>query len=220
MEAKTIPHYQNDLQGLRTQLKAMLPQDALAVFDKDAQAMDTQYKSILKLGEGDMAPDFSLSNATGDMVRLNDLLKKGPVVLTFYRGTWCPYCNLQLAQLQGILPQIKGIGASLVAVSPQTPDNSLDIKEKNNLEFEVLSDVGNIVARQFTTVFKYGETPLNTMKELGYDFDSFYGDDSREIPIPALFIINQDSKVIYAKSEGGDYRNRVEPAEILIALGA
>ena len=148
------------------------------------------------------------------------LLKENKVVLTFYRGTWCPYCNLQLAQYQGILKEMEALGAVLIAVSPQTPDESLNLTEKNELQFEVLSDVGNMVARKFTTVFQYGGQPLQTMTDLGFDFDAHYGDDSRELPVPATFIIEQDGTISFAKSEGGDYRNRVEAQEILDALTA
>ena len=121
-------------------------------------------------------------------------------------------------QYQQILPEIHAANANLVAISPQTPDSSLDIKEKNELQFEVLSDNGNIIARQFTTVFKNGEAPLATMRELGFDFDSFYADDSKELPVPATFIIEQDGSISFAQSEGGDYRNRVEASTIINSL--
>ena len=218
METRTIPSYKEGLKELREQLKEMLPSDALATFDNDAEQLENRHTSILKLDKGDKAPDFSLVNAVGETVRLSDLLQKGKVVLTFYRGAWCPYCNLQLKQYQQILDEIKKCSASLVAVSPQTPDSSLSIKETNELEFEVLSDNGNIVARQFTKVFKNGDAPIKAMTDLGYDYDSFYGDDSREIPVPAVFIINEEGIISFAKAEGGDYRNRVEPSEILQVL--
>lgn len=218
MEARTIPSYKEGLKELREQLKEMLPSDALATFDNDAEQLKNNHSSILKLNIGDKAPNFSLINAVGETVKLSNLLQKGKVVLTFYRGAWCPYCNLQLNQYQQILKNIKEMGASLIAVSPQTPDSSLSIKEKNELEFEVLSDNGNIVARKFTAVFKNGDTPIKAMADLGYDYDSFYGDDSREIPVPAVFIIDEESIIIFAKAEGGDYRNRVEPEKIIEAL--
>jgi len=218
MEKRTIPSYKEGLKGLRGQLKEMLPSNALATFDNDAEQLGNAHTAILKLNKGDKAPDFSLVNAVGETVRLNDLLQKGKVVLAFYRGTWCPYCNLQLNQYQQILNEIKEKGAFLIAISPQTPDSSLSIKETNELEFEVLSDNGNIVARKFTIIFKNGDSPIQAMTNLGYDYDGFYGDDSREIPVPAVFIIDQDGKITFAKAEGGDYRNRVEANEILNAL--
>jgi peroxiredoxin len=213
-----IPSYQTGLKELRDNLSNMLPAEALQVFDTDAEALQENYTSILKLQKGDKAPDFTLTNAVGETVNLHEILKNERVVLTFYRGTWCPYCNLMLAQYQSILPEIKEAGATLIAISPQTPDESLNIKEKNELQFEVLSDNGNMIARQFTTIFKNGDKPLKTMTELGFDYDSFYADDSRELPIPATFIIERDGTISFAKSEGGDYRNRVESSEIINAL--
>ncbi|MEM6722427.1 MAG: peroxiredoxin-like family protein [Bacteroidota bacterium] len=215
-----IPSYQEGLQTLRNQLSEMMPAEVLEVFDTDAAALQQNHVSPLQVQVGDQAPDFILSNATNASVRLADLLKTQRVVLTFYRGTWCPYCNLALAQYQSILDDIHAAGATLVAISPQTPDESLNIQEKNALQFEVLSDAGNLVARKFTTVFKNAEQPTETMKALGIDFDRFYSDDSKELPVPATFIIEQDGTISFAQSEGGDYRNRVEAATILNALNA
>lgn len=212
------PSYEEGLKELQNNLGKMLPEEALAVFDTDANALREKHQSILKLKVGDKAPNFSLSNAIGETITLNALLEKGKVVLTFYRGSWCPYCNLQLNQYQQVLEDIQSLGANLVAISPQTPDESLNIKEKNDLQFEVLSDNGNIVARQFTTVFKNGETPIETMKALGIDFDSHYADDSQELPVPAVFIINNVGQITFAKAIDGDYRNRVEVSDIINAL--
>lgn len=212
------PSYEEGLKELQNNLGKMLPEEALAVFDTDANALREKHQSILKLKVGDKALNFSLSNAIGETITLNALLEKGKVVLTFYRGSWCPYCNLQLNQYQQVLEDIQSLGANLVAISPQTPDESLNIKEKNDLQFEVLSDNGNIVARQFTTVFKNGETPIETMKALGIDFDSHYADDSQELPVPAVFIINNVGQITFAKAIDGDYRNRVEVSDIINAL--
>lgn len=212
------PSYQEGLKELRGNLSNMLPAEALQVFDTDAASLQEKHTSILKLNQGDKAPDFTLSNAVNESVNLHDVLKSKRVVLTFYRGTWCPYCNLMLAQYQAVLAEMQELGATLIAISPQTPDESLNIKEKNELQFEVLSDNGNMVARQYTTVFKNAEEPLDTMTALGFDFDSFYADDSRELPVPATFIIEQDGTIAFAKSEGGDYRNRVEANDILQSL--
>ncbi|WP_299215407.1 peroxiredoxin-like family protein [uncultured Dokdonia sp.] len=210
--------YQDGLKELRKNLGTMLPEDALAVFDSDAESLQANHPSILKLQIGDKAPDFSLSNAIGKTIRLSDLLKKGKVILTFYRGSWCPYCNLQLAHYQSALSEIHSLGAQLIAISPQTPDESLNIKEKNELSFEVLSDNGNIVAQKYTTVFKNADAAVNTMTALGFDFDAHYSDDARELPIPAIFIIEKDGRVAFAKAEGGDYRNRVDVSEIINVL--
>lgn len=217
MNTKT-ESYQDNLKELRVNLGKMLPENALKVFDSDAENLQLKHKSILKLEIGDKAPNFSLSSATDKTVNLSDLLEKGKVVLTFYRGSWCPYCNLQLAHYQSALTEIHSLGANLVAISPQIPDESLSIKEKNELDFEVLSDNGNIVAQKYTTIFKNDDAPVNTMTELEFDFDAHYSDDSRELPIPAIFIIEKDTTISFAKSTGGDYRNRVEVSEIINSL--
>lgn len=212
------PSYKEGLHELRNHLSRVLPPAALQAFDKDADSLGRNLSSVLKLYSGDKAPDFCLSNAKGEMVKLSDLLKKEKVVLTFYRGTWCPYCNLQLSQYQQVLPEIHSLGARLVAISPQTPDESLNFQEKNELQFEVLSDNGNMVARKYTTVFKNGAAPIKAMSDLGYDFKAFYSDDSAEIPVPAVFIIEQNGTISFAKATGGDYRNRVEAQEIIDSL--
>ena len=210
--------YQNSLKELRTNLSTVVPKDALQIFDNDAEKLQLNHPSVLKLQVGDKAPDFSLSNAINNTVKLSDLLKKGKVVLSFYRGSWCPYCNLQLIHYQNSLTEIQKLGAQLVAISPQTPDESLSIKEKNNLNFEVLSDNGNIITRKYTTVFKSADAPIDTLAALGFDFDSHYSDDSRELPIPAIFIIEKEGTISFAESLGGDYRNRVDASVIINAL--
>jgi peroxiredoxin len=218
MITKTIPSYQQGLQELRSRLSQMLPEEALDLFDKDAQNLQRTHTDILKVTAGSPAPDFSLSNATGEVISLKQLLDNGPVVLVFYRGAWCPYCNLQLQQYQKAIAENQSINAQLVAISPQTPDSSLSIKEKNALTFEVLSDLGNVVARKYTTVFKNSDAPLAKMEALGIDFTSFYGDDSKELPVPVVFIINKEGMVVFADTSGGDYRNRTEASEIINEL--
>ena len=214
----SIPSYQDELTGLVQQLKQILPGDKLATFNSDAEQLGEQYMSPLRLKAGDRAADFTLPNAAGNAINLKDLLEEGAVVLTFYRGSWCPYCNLQLKQYQQILPQITEAGAQLVAVSPMTPDHSLTMKEVNALQYEVLSDTGNKVARLFTAIIDNPSTSIEAMNDLGYDFHSFYSDKSGELPIPATFVIARNGNIIFAASNGGDYRQRVETQEILAAL--
>ena len=218
MSVEKLPSYTEGLQELRSNLAGMLPQESLQVFDNDAEQLKDAFVNILKIKTGDKAPDFTLSNAVGENINLYDRLKSNRVVLVFYRGTWCPYCNLALSHYQSILKEIKSRGAELIAISPQTPDESLSFKEKNNFDFEVLSDNGNLVAQLYTTVFKNGEAPLQEMSKLGFDFDSFYGNDSKEIPVPTAFIIEQDGIISLAKTEGGDYRDRLEASVLISSL--
>jgi peroxiredoxin len=214
----TLPNYKEAVAKLIKDLGSMLPADKFAIFNNDARRLAANYPSPLKLQRGDKAPSFSLPNASGKVIVLEDQLRQGAVVLTFYRGVWCPYCNLQLKQYQDMLPQIREAGATLIAVSPMNPDNSLSMQETNALQFEVLSDAGNQTARQYTSVFRNSEASLQAMKDLGFDFFSFYDDDSAELPVPATFVIGRDRTITFAGSSGGDYRERVEPQAILEAL--
>jgi peroxiredoxin len=213
-----IPVYEQEKIQLQANLAAMISKESLNVFNEDADQLALDYVSPLKLSVGDQAPLFQLPNAVNKIIALQDLLQGGPVVITFYRGNWCPYCNLVLNAYQRILPDIKALGANFIAISSQNPDSSLDMQAKHSLEFEVLSDSGNQVAKLFTTIIQNAVDAVDEAQKPGVDFYSFYDDKSRDIPVPAVFIIDKDGKVVFAKSEGGDYRLRVEPSEILNAL--
>lgn len=169
------------------------------------------------LKKGGVAPDFTLPNATGKSISSTDLLKDGPLVLSFYRGGWCPYCNLEFNALQKALPEIETLGAKLIAISPETPDNALTTAEKHNLRFEVLSDVGNKLARDFGLVFALAEELRPIYKSFGIDISAYNGDELYELPIPATYIINSDRTIRYS-FVNADYTQRAEPSEILEAL--
>ena len=165
---------------------------------------------------GDQAPDFSLSNATGQSIRLSEYLAKGPVVLTWYRGGWCPYCNITLRQLQLELPNFQAKGANLIALTPELPDKSLSTQEKHALEFEVLSDVGNEVARAYGIVFKLTEE-VGEMYQNAFDLHAYNGDESKELPLAATYVIDVEGNIQYAFLDA-EYRNRAEPSDILKIL--
>ncbi len=161
---------------------------------------------------GDTAPNFTLTNAVGDEVTLSEYLKEGRVVLTWYRGGWCPYCNLTLHALQEELPNFKANGANLIALTPELPNESISTTEKNELEFEVLSDVGNVVAREYGIVFKLTDEVAG-MYNQSFALNTHNGDESNELPLAATYIIEQDGTISYAFLDA-DYRNRAEPAEL------
>jgi peroxiredoxin len=169
------------------------------------------------LNRGDQATDFSLPNATGKHTSLTELLEDGPVVLSFYRGGWCPFCNLEFKALHDILPQIKGHGAQLVGVSPETPDNTMATAERHQLQFEVLSDVGNQVARDYGILMNVHPELRSYYLEWGFNLPELNGDDSFELPIPATYIIDADG-VIHTAYINKDYTQRMEPEAILQAL--
>jgi len=169
------------------------------------------------VGEGNTAPDFNLPNVHGKPVALSALLARGPVVLTFYRGGWCPYCNLQLRAYQRILPQIRDLGAQLVAVSPEPPDESLSTAERNELEFEVLSDVSADAARAYGLLFDFSDRLKQAYIGMGRDLSAVNADGQWHLPIPATYVIDRDGRIELAYVDP-EYRNRLEPADVISAL--
>lgn len=135
------------------------------------------------LREGDKAPDFTLKDQTGKEVRLYDALKNGPVVLTWYRGGWCPYCNLAMKGLSDKVNEINELGATLLALTPEIPDKSMTTIEKNELKFSVLSDLDNQVARKYDIVFKLEEKTAKRYEE-GFGLSQYNGNTNAELPIP------------------------------------
>lgn len=165
---------------------------------------------------GDVAPDFALPGAGGDTVQLSKLLKKGPVVLAWYRGGWCPYCSLELAALREANPRFEELGATLVAISPQLPDSSLSTKEENELPFIVLSDVGNTTGREYGIVYRQADE-VNKYFEGRIDLEAYNGDASFELPLPVTYVVDTDGVIRYS-FVNADYTVRAEPADVIAAL--
>lgn len=168
------------------------------------------------LNVGDKAPNFTLKNALNKPVSLYDELKNGPVVLTWYRGGWCPYCNITLHNLQDRLPDFQKEGATLMALTPEVPDKSLSTSEKNELEFTVLSDVNNVVGKEYGVVFEL-LSGVATIYEKGFGLSEFNGNSDNELPLAATYIIDKSGIIKYAFLDA-DYRKRAEPDELLKVL--
>lgn len=172
-------------------------------------------KSSLK--EGDYIKAFSLINPVGNIINSENLLKKGPIVINFYRGGWCPYCNLELRAYMEVLEEIKSLGANLIAISPEIPDQSLNTIEKNQLEFLVLSDIDNKVAKEFGLVFKISNELNELYKSFGIDLEKSQGRKSLELPMAATYVVNKEGKIIKAFVKE-DYKERLDPKIVLESL--
>ncbi len=221
MTAKTeaITSLQQELDAVARQLEAALPPEASQTIDWGIAQVIAAGVSAHALGVGARAPDFTLPAVTGEPVALSAALARGPVVLTFYRGGWCPYCDVQLRQYQRALPEFASYGATLIAVSPQTPDHSVQTATQKALSFPVVSDVGNVVARQYGLVYRVEPRVVDTLRAIGIDLAAINGDGSGELPLTATFVIDPAGVVRWATVDA-DFRRRPDAAEIVAALAA
>ncbi|MFB6261945.1 MAG: peroxiredoxin-like family protein [Thiohalorhabdaceae bacterium] len=170
------------------------------------------------LAVGDHAPAFTLPNAFGEEVSLSDQLAEEPVILTFYRGAWCPYCNLELKALKESLPAFRDHGASVLAVSPQTPGKSRKQVREDGFPFEVLNDLDNRVMKAYNLFFRVPDAMVRVYRDkLGLDLADYNGDGRYVLPVPATFVIDREG-VIRAAFARVHYKQRMEPAAILEAL--
>ncbi|MFT7558983.1 MAG: peroxiredoxin [Flavobacteriales bacterium] len=197
--------------------RAQVPAEALSVIDTTTSELEESGIADNSLKVGESAPVFSLPNQRGEVQNLPSLLAKGRVVISFYRGGWCPYCNLELAALQAVLPDIEAAGASLIAITPELPDSSLTTAEKNGLSFDILTDEGNEVAKSFGLEFELSESLRPIYASFGLDIPAHNGDKSFKLPLPATYVIDSDGSVLYQFSDA-DYTKRLEPSEILSIL--
>jgi peroxiredoxin len=209
--------YLSQRDAMNAQMATEAPSELLSGFAAAAERLDMVDFAARAPQVGDEAPDFALPDQRGEEVHLSALLRRGPVVLIFYRGAWCPYCNLQLRTFQAHVDQILALGAQLVAVSPQTPDRSLSMADKNDLEFLVLSDVGANVIDRYGLKYEVDAETRALFEAVGNDLGTYNGPGNWVLPAGATFVIGEDGAVRYANVRG-NWTERAEPAEVLAVL--
>jgi peroxiredoxin len=160
------------------------------------------------------APDFKAKDQHGKDIRLKDVLKQGPVVLVFYRGHWCPFCNRQLKKLEDSLQFIRDKGATLIAVSPEKPENISKTVEKTGAEYPILHDEGLKIMKAYEVEFEVQENTINRYRNTGIDLEKINGKDWKFLPVPAIYIIDKESTITYRFFDT-DYKKRPSVQEIL-----
>ncbi|MEO9180820.1 MAG: peroxiredoxin-like family protein [Acidimicrobiales bacterium] len=214
----------NTIHEQSEQLKAAsaerLPPEVLAVFDHSIQTLLDEGVPAGVIAIGDTLDSFTLHDANGNAVTLEELVETGPAVIVFYRGGWCPYCNLALRTYQKeLLPRLTDFSARLVAISPQTPDQSLSTTEKAELTFTVLSDPASRLARRIGIAFQQADDVLDAQLKLGLDLAQVNAEGSTELPRPTVLIVDPDRVVRFIDVQP-DYTARTEVADIIAALGS
>ncbi|KAK3315781.1 redoxin domain-containing protein [Apodospora peruviana] len=199
-----------ELRAIQELSDKMAPPQILQSVDEIKAAFESE--NVIKVGT--TIPEFKLSDATGNIVSSSELVAKGPVLIIFYRGGWCPYCNLALAAYQKHLDEFKEKGVTVIGISPQLPDTSLTVAEKNALKFTVLSDVGNELGRKLGLVWTMPEYLRPFLKQFGADIEGGNGDDTFEVPVPANILVDGKG-VVQNVYTNPDYRKRLDPAVAL-----
>lgn len=208
---------QEQLSTLKAQTIANLPEELAAVMVDETEKLTASGIVALAPKPGDIFEDFTLPNHLGEKRSLAALRERGPVVVTFYRGGWCPYCNLELRAYQAVLPEIKAAGATLVAITPELPDASLSTSEKNELEFEVLTDANSDYSREIGLVFTLPARLRPIYETFGINVEAHNGDGQFDLPLAATFIVDVDGSIASA-FVNADYTVRAEPSDVVEVL--
>ncbi|MDM1048214.1 MULTISPECIES: peroxiredoxin-like family protein [Bacteroidota] len=212
-----MKNLEQQINELNENLAKQLPTEVLEVFGKSIQDLKAKNMEDSSISVGDKFPDFSLPNTSDKTVALKELLQNGKVIIAFFRGSWCPYCNLELKALQDNLKQITGKNVTLIAVSPQTSDYSEELKINHHLEFELLTDKNNALAKQLGITFELQNYVIPTYSSLGIELSEYNENNNNELPVPAVFVIDTNSSIVY-KFVDTNYMNRINIQELIEQL--
>ncbi|MDW3097119.1 MAG: peroxiredoxin-like family protein [Alphaproteobacteria bacterium] len=207
------------LEETRAGASKRIPEEALAVMRAADEELVAKGVGQDALKVGDTLPDATFTSATGETVQMSSLLANGPLIINFYRGGWCPYCNFELKAYQDLLGDITALGAQLVAVTPEKPDNSLSTSEKNALTFPVLTDNENAFAKALGIAFELPKPLQDLYGKFGMDLPGLNAGSGWSLPIPATFVVDADGKIVLADVDV-NYTRRLEPSDALAALKA
>jgi peroxiredoxin len=217
VKPEIIMSLQTELNAFQAAWKQRAGSEFAAIIAADNEALLRSGLVERALPAGAKFPDLTLANARDGQTRIYDVLARGPLVITFYRGGWCPYCNLELRAYQSALTDIRALGAELIAISPEAPDHTLSTAEKNDLKFEILSDVNGALEDALGIRFELSDPIVALCKRFGNDLPSHNGDGRWSLPVPATYVLDRDGRIVLAFVDP-DYRRRLEPAAAIAAL--
>ena len=205
------------IEALQTQLASQLPADITTAFEESIVAVKSLGLEEKSLQVGDQFPDFNLINSNSQAISLPELLSNGQVIIAFFRGTWCPYCNLELKALQESIDALSANACSLVAISPQASTYNADLKEAQQLDFELLQDKDNELAKAVGISFSLSDELSTKYRNLGIDLAQFNNNNAQELPVPAVYLVGQDQVIKYRYIDS-NYMHRVNLEELKKAV--
>ncbi|WP_448547581.1 peroxiredoxin-like family protein [Thalassotalea fusca] len=205
------------LDEYKSKLASTLSKEVLEVLSRNTSLLQERNLAEQAVSVGDTFPAFSLPDSHGNVHSLQETLERGPVIISFFRGGWCPYCVLELKALRDIVNDLPALNATLIAITPETPEHIADTVSRNELNFVVASDHNNQLAKQCGLVFTVPEDLLAAYVKLGIDINSNNGEEKAELPIPATYIVDQQGVIRFAFVEE-DYISRAEPSHLVMVL--
>lgn len=208
-----MKNLKQQIEELNENLAKQLPVEVLEMFGKSIQDLKSSEIEENSIAIGERFPDFNLPNTTNETIELKELLQKGKVIVAFFRGNWCPYCNLELKALQDNLKEISDRKTTLVTISPQASDYNEELKNNHDLKFELLTDKNNTLAKQLGISFKLQDYVIPTYNSLGINLSEYNENDYNELPVPAVFVIDTNGNIIY-KFVDTNYMNRIDFQEL------
>ena len=208
---------QDKLDEFKAKFKTQAPAEAFEAFGRSTQELIDSGQAERALKAGDQVPDFVLTDSDRNEVALRDLLAKGPVVLTFYRGVWCPYCNIELQALEEVADDIRARGATLVAISMQGESDSRKSQKDNKLSFPILTDKGGELANKFGIRWSLQDYVIPIHSGFGVELPRIHGDGQWKLPMPARYVVDTDGTIAYSEVNP-DYTRRPEPADLFPVL--
>lgn len=206
----------SQIKQLTNDLNSKLPSETLFAFEESINDLKKDYAGPL-FTAGDILPCFSLANINNELIDSDTLLSKGKLIITFFRGSWCPYCNLQLKAFQDAMPQIKAKNTTLIAISPQASTFSNGLRDEHTLDFEILFDKNNEYAHKLGVVITLQDFVLSHYEALGIDIKNYNGNNDHSLPIPATFIIENNGRILYTFTDV-DYTKRADIQDLINKL--
>lgn len=214
---QVMKNLQQQIEELNENLAKQLPTEILEAFGKSIQDFKSKNIEANSIKTGGKFPDFSLPNSNHETVALKDMLKNGKVIIAFFRGSWCPYCNLELKALQDNLKQMTDKKATLIGISPQMASYNTSLKAHHQLGFELLTDRDNLLAKQIGISIQLQDDIIPVYSNLGIKLSNYNENDYHELPVPAVFVINTDYSITY-KFVDSNYMNRINIDELIEQL--